>query len=288
MKEFFLLSNHKKINIIEDDKINNFNSILINIHGLGSHFQPIYNCDNELSNRINMFKLANIKTFAIELSGHGKSDGIKGLINNYDDLLLDLKNLVQFINYKYPNKHIFLLGESLGGALSIKFSILYKDLIKGIVLLAPLCDIPDKLKPSNLTKSILKKISYIFPTYKMLGKKKMNGCLLPDFNDNRSKNTFSYNDKLMLSTGRECLFFTEWIKKNSSDLDIPILIFHAKNDNITDFNASEKIFNDIKSKDKEFVPINYGHHSLLVPLCEFDIYPSIILSKICNWINFRL
>jgi len=288
MKEFYLLSNHKKINIIEDDTIKTFNSIIINIHGLGSHFQPIYNCENDLKSRINMFKLANIKTFAIELSGHGKSDGTKGLINNYDNLILDIKNLVQFINYKYPNKNIFLLGESLGGALSLKFSILHKDLISGIILLAPLCDIPNNLKPSNIAKSILKKLSYVFPTYKLLGKKEFNGCLLPEYNKKRSNNKFSYNEKLMLSTGRECIFFIDWIKNNGSNLDIPILIFHAKNDVITDYNATEQMFHALKSKDKEFVSVNYGHHSLLVPLCEYDIYPSIILSKICNWIKFRI
>ena len=43
MNEFILLNkNNKKINIIEGIHINKIKTIIVHIHGMGSHFQPYY------------------------------------------------------------------------------------------------------------------------------------------------------------------------------------------------------------------------------------------------------
>nr|QFG74684.1 MAG: serine aminopeptidase S33 [Megaviridae environmental sample] len=285
MKEFFLLSNQKKINILEDDNITQFNNIIINIHGFGSHFQYRNNCENDISVRSNYFKQGLIKTFGIELSGHGKSDGCHGYIDDHNDLVKDIKNLIDYIQYKYPNIPIYVMGESLGGGLCIKLGILFKDLIKGIILLAPLIDINSKNKPSYLIEKAMIKLSHIIPKYKLIKTSKNSKSILnPKYEIERKKNKYSYNDHIMLSTGRELILLVYWIKENINKFDIPIIIFHAQNDDITDFNSSKHFFDKIKSKDKELVDVEFGHHAMLVPICEYDIYPSIILNKIVNWI----
>jgi len=287
MKEYFILSNKKKINVIEDDTIIDFKCILINIHGLGSHFQPVYDCPNELNRRIENFKLAKIKTFAIELTGHGKSDMIKGYFGDFDNLIIDVKNLIDVISYKHKKKPIYLIGESMGGAVAIKFSLLYKHLISGVILLAPLCGIPKENIPGNTTKRILYFLSEYFPHAKLLGRKSVRGCLNKKYNLEREKNNHSYQDKVMLKTGKECVEFCDWLKKHSNDFDLPILIFHAENDNITSFDSTLEFFNNIISKDKKLINISEGHHSILVPIKDDDVFPTGILLSITNWINYR-
>ena len=92
----------------------------------------------------------------------------------------------------------------------------------------------------------------------------------------------------MLKTGRECFEFCEWLKKNRNSFDIPILIFHAENDNITSFQATKDFFNNIKSTDKTLLNFLNGHHAILVPVDDDDVIPSGILHKINNWINYRI
>lgn len=284
MKEFFLLSNRKKINILEDEKINVFKSIVVNIHGLGSHFQYKYDCENNFEKRIKFFRICNIKTFGIELSGHGKSDGTKGVVFNYYDLLIDINNLIKYIKNKYSNIPIYLIGESLGGALSIKYSILYPNTVSGIILLAPLCDLNRQIKPRKIFLNILKKLSYINSNIKLPNFKIKEGCLSKDFNKHKTKNKY-YVKNVFLASARECHQLTTWIQQNSKKFNIPILIFHAKDDLITDYLSTKLFFENIVSNDKELVTIDNAHHLLLVPICRYDIFPSVILYKIINWIN---
>ena len=46
--------------------------------------------------------------------------------------------------------------------------------------------------------------------------------------------------------------------------------------------------NNIKSKDKEIFLLDKGNHTLLVPSDDNDYYPTVIMSKIINWINKRI
>ena len=99
MKEFYLINKiNKKINILEGKEINDINGIIIHIHGLGSHFQNLYNSLDEFENRDNLFSRFNYKSFALEFHGHGKSEGDRCKINSFDDLLDDLETLINYLN----------------------------------------------------------------------------------------------------------------------------------------------------------------------------------------------
>ena len=51
MIEFFIKSKFGKINVIEGKYIYNPLGIIIHIHGLGSHFQYVYDTPNEFNYR---------------------------------------------------------------------------------------------------------------------------------------------------------------------------------------------------------------------------------------------
>ena len=95
----FTLKNKKlkKINIIEGTSNKNIKAIIIHIHGIGSHFQPLFECIDDFKYRDELFCKFNYKSFGLEFHGHGKSEGTKCSISNFDDLLDDLDTLVKFI-----------------------------------------------------------------------------------------------------------------------------------------------------------------------------------------------
>ena len=63
---------------------------------------------------------------------------------------------------------------------------------------------------------------------------------------------------------------------------IPILIIHNKQDNISCYKSVINFFNNINSKDKELFLLDDGNHTLLVPKCDNDYQPIVVLSKITN------
>ena len=84
IKQFYL-KNHMSvnINILEGSNIENIKGIIINIHGIGSHFQHVYNYIDEFTYKDSFFRKFNFKSFALEFHGHGKSEGKKCFINSF-------------------------------------------------------------------------------------------------------------------------------------------------------------------------------------------------------------
>ena len=284
MNNFFILNNNYKINIVTHT-LNNPDAILIHLHGLHGHFQYVTNNVNNFYNRIKYLKKANILSYGLEFRGHGKSEGNFGCVDNIDELISDIKMLLEYINCFHKNKPKFLLAESMGGAIAVKSSILLKS-FDGIILLAPMFGFSQKVKPKDITLKIILKIAKYFPsikfnrkTKKVYNNKIIYNNRIPEYN---------FKNHASLKTFEECYNLCEWIKENNKKLNKSILIIHSNTDNITCINESINFYDKCKSEDKELFLLNKGNHILLKPLNKNDIIPHAIISKIANWINNRI
>ncbi len=137
------------------------NEIILAIHGF-----------NDYSNAFDIpgkFLLNyGIETISFDLSGFGKNENRGkwfGLQSHLEDILINLKR----IKDENPKKRIFLLGESMGGAIVISLACKYNDLpIDGLILVAPAIW---NFSESNFWKSLtLRFFSTIFPNLKVSGK----------------------------------------------------------------------------------------------------------------------
>jgi len=294
MKEFKLINiNQIKINIIEGEDIPNMNAIIIHIHGLGGHFQPLYDSFNSFDNftkRDNFFNLYNFKSFGLEFHGHGKSEGYRCSIESFDDLLDDLHILITYVESNYYNIPIFLLCESMGCAVALKYCITKKNNIKGIIFLAPLFGIDDDLLPNCCFQKILLSISYCLPFCRLLSDSNGLTNIIStnqEFLDAKKNNKYTYNGSHRLCTGRELLKISNWIKKNGHLLKIPIQIFHGLKDYVTQPEMTEEIFNKMNTK-KELHLLEDAHHCLLIECKENPLLPNIIIQKSVDWIKYIL
>ena len=285
MTNFFIINiKQEKLNILTH-KLEMPNAILIHLHGLHAHFQFIYSCIDDFNYRIKYLKKANILSYGLEFNGHGKSEGIKGNVTNFDFLISDLSRLIEYVTLLHPNIPIFLLGESMGGAVTIIYTIKNLHLIKGIILLAPMCGLSEKIKMSKFTLNFILYMSKYFPRLKLIKKKNRNKVKFEEYNIERSKCIFEIKDNIDLVTARECYNACEWIKDNSHKFNLPLLIIHSKNDSITSIISSMEFFNSCSSKSKEFFKLDDSTHCLLVPNNKDDCIPDALISKITNWIN---
>lgn len=79
------------------------------------------------------------EVYAIDLRGHGKSDGKSGdvdYINQYAD---DLADIVGLIRKNKPNGKIIIAGHSMGGGITLRYAMAnYKEKVDGFLLFAPL------------------------------------------------------------------------------------------------------------------------------------------------------
>ncbi len=107
---------------------------IIITHGMGEHSESYIRL-------INHFAGANISFIAWDLRGHGRSNGKRGFVENFNDFIYDMEIFLAeaFKTYKF-SAPVVLLGHSLGGLIQTKFLVTNpkKFDIKAQVLSAPL------------------------------------------------------------------------------------------------------------------------------------------------------
>lgn len=272
-----------KLNVITHN-ITKIDKIMIHIHGLRSHFQSIYNCMNEIHERFNILESNNIKSYALELRGHGKSEGLKYHVDSFNDFISDLHSLIIEIKIIYPAVPIYLLGESMGGAIAIKYSIIYPYVISGIILLAPMCGLSQKLQPPLYKIYSLIALSYLFPTWEFIQYKSDDNCRYDEYLNAMLSNKYHTNAPLRLSIARECYNTMKWLNENNKKCITPFIVFHSQTDAITNIETTRIFVEGCRTKNKKIVELEDGNHTLLVPLSVNDPQPHNIMTQIIEWL----
>lgn len=97
------------------------------VHGFREHSGRYMNVVNALVPR-------NYAIYADDHRGHGKSEGIRGYVDSFDQYIEDEKLLHDIIKERHSNLPIFLLGHSMGSVIATHYVRKYEDLLKGLVL----------------------------------------------------------------------------------------------------------------------------------------------------------
>lgn len=285
----FYLKNHLdlNINILEGRDVNSIVGIILNVHGVGSHFQKVYDSLDEFDRRDELFSKFNYKSFAFEFHGHGKSEGKRCYINNFDDLLEDLDYVIKYIEKRF-SQPIYLFCESMGCAVAFKYCVVKPNNVRGVIFTAPLCGISTKLKPNIIIRQLLLKLSNVFPTLPLVTTTRNMGAqstLNQEYIDAKKDNEFFYKKSHRLATCRELVSISEWIETNCHLFNKPILMFHGKEDNITEYSNTIKVFDTIKSSKKELYLLENGYHVLLIDNKNDSFLPEYIMIKAIKWLN---
>lgn len=109
--------------------------VLVIVHGLSEHRGRYQRLQLD-------FGKEGFASYAYDQRGFGESDGSRTHMENYTDLLLDLKRVLEFVREARPDRKVVIVGHSFGGAVSATFCIDYPNAADGLVLSAPAYDVP--------------------------------------------------------------------------------------------------------------------------------------------------
>ena len=285
MNEYYIESKNGKINILEGPDAINQKGIIINVHGLSCHFQYIYDSLDEITNKNKFFFKHRYKTFGFEFHGHGKSDGAKCTLYDFNDLIIDLSVVINMIKTRYRNDKIFLLGESMGGAVVIKYIANKINNINGIILLSPMCGIDNDMRPCCFLEKILLSCSYIFPlmTYGLNKNIAEESTCNKEYLNAYNNCPYTFNKLYPLVTLRE--IYNTSLKISNSYIDCPCLIIHGENDNITPLKQTIKFYYNVNNDNKKLLIIKDKGHNLLIPNDKDDSVPQYIYDNILEWLD---
>jgi alpha-beta hydrolase superfamily lysophospholipase len=95
--------------------------------------------------------------------GHGRSQGKRGHINDFDDYLQDLKILMEMA--RTDGVPLLLLGHSMGGLIALSFVRKFPGYVDGLIVSSPLLGVPKP--PAPVLKAIARILSVVWPAFSL-------------------------------------------------------------------------------------------------------------------------
>ena len=265
----------------------------------------------------------NIAFVGIEYEGHGLSDGSMAYIENWNHVIDDISTYFTEITSSHPlflpsetstnknhlMKNIFLMGESMGGAVAYDVFHRIPQLFRGVLFVCPMCKISDDMLPSPIIIDCFKRLIEIFPWIGYLpiapSKKSINQVTYkcPKKLQLASLSPFNYHRKPRLCTARELIDTTIRLTAdndtdthtdtttgpntifNNPDSNVSFIIFHGADDVVTDPELSKQLYEESKCLDKTLKLYDTMWHSLLGG--EPDENVTIVIRDMIEWIHQR-
>ncbi|KAI3705162.1 hypothetical protein L1987_75395 [Smallanthus sonchifolius] len=233
---------------------------------------------------------AGFGVYGIDNQGHGKSDGIKGFISHFDDLVDDSSQFFTSICERQENKNKLriLLGESMGGAMVLRLHLKKPDFWDGGVLVAPMCKIADDMRPSPIMVNVLTQLRRLIPTWKIVPGDDIVELAFrdPQIRQEIRDNPLCYKGRVRLQTAMELLNTSTDLEKKLKDIKMAFLIVHGEDDKVTDPLTSKLLYDTASSVDKTFKLYPGMWHALTYG--EFTENTDTVFADIISWINERI
>jgi acylglycerol lipase len=223
-------------------------AIIILVHGLADH-------SGRYHNLVNAMVPAGYAIYAIDLRGHGKSEGKRCCIKRFDDYIEDLDAFVNIIGSTIPRPAVFMAGHSMGGVVATAYAQAHQNKLSGLILSAPALKAGASI--TKIQKQMAKVLSVLAPDMGV-AKLDANG-LSRDAEVVRAyiEDPLVYTGKVSARLGAEILKAIEGsIPPKMKDIKLPVLIMHGTSDVLSDPQGSKMAYESISSTDKS---LKYFH-----------------------------
>ena len=274
--------------ILTPDNLQSIHAVVCFCHG--------YTDSPTLTKRKELFRMVKkgIAVIMIEYEGHGRSDGTLGLITDWDKLIDDTSSFFeQTAKKRFPSLPLFLMGESMGGAVAYCTYNRNPKLFAGVVFVCPMCKIGDDCLPSKWVIDLFRRLAGPKGTASTFGYlpiapsqgididlsiRPLKQAMLTAF-------PIDYVRKPRLATARELLDVTIHISNDLKNFEAPFLVQHGTMDRITDPKLSKILYEESKSSDKTIKLYEGMFHSLICG--EFDENIDVVFNDCIFWILER-
>jgi acylglycerol lipase len=217
---------------------------------------------------------------AMDLRGHGRSEGRRGYAGSYERYLQDVSVLCHFSRISFPDLPQILYGHSLGGNIVTNYLISGKELPDAAVIASPWFRLA--FRPSPVARTLGAIMSYVFPGMLVKSNINVNGL-----SRNPQTGIDYLKDPLIHDRISPRLFFA--IEKNGEKashsiykINIPLLVMHGTADNITSFRRTKAFVIHAGSLTR-FKEWPGCFHELHNELCADEIFSFLV-----SWLNSQV
>lgn len=247
------------------------------IHGLGLNTDAFNNLGRRLAKQ-------GIATYAIDVRGFGSWLRNKDHDQlNFKATLADIGVTLQAIKAANKNIPLFLLGESMGGAIALKAAAEYQNEISGLISSAP------SGERYETTKTDIKvAVKFLTGPHKQFD---IGKSIIDQATENKRLRQIWENDPLNrqdLSADELMRFqaFMNKVEEAAKKIDlIPVLMLQGTLDKLVKPEGTWQIFNHIASLQKTFIALPSEHLVLEDGQVKSNSYDERATMQVANWMR---
>ncbi|XP_058099829.1 caffeoylshikimate esterase-like [Magnolia sinica] len=190
---------------------------------------------------------------ALDLPGHGYSDGTRGHIPDINVVVDDCIQLFDSVRMAHPNLPAFIYGESLGGAISIFVCLRQKREWNGLILNGAMCGVSQKFLPPWPLTELLPIVAFFLPTWRAVITRSL---ATRSYKEEWKRKLFARSPNRLSSsrpttaTALEFLRLCNEIERRCNELEIALLVLHGEDDTVCDPSSAKLVYEMARSKDK--------------------------------------
>ncbi len=208
------------------------------------------------------FTRAGYALHAFDLRGHGRSEGEpRAYIESIDEHTGDVERFVDSVREREAGLPLFLLGHSMGGAISARFLADGDRSFNGAILSAPAVRRAGIL--GRPIEALFLFIAGLFPHWHIPALDSQKVSRDPETVRLYDGDPLIYREGLPLGTASALVRSARYVDKNAGQIDLPILIAHGTDDALVNHIASERLYKRVGSQDKTLKLYEGLYHEIL-------------------------
>lgn len=243
-------------------------------HGAGEHCGPY----DEMAQKL---KELSLLVFAHDHVGHGQSEGDRMNIKDFQIYIRDSLQHIDLMKSRHPDLPVFIVGHSMGGAISILTACERPGDFAGVVLIAPLVQMnPESATPFKVFMAKL--LNHMLPSLTM-------GSIESKWlsRDKRQVEAYdadelNYHGGMRVSFGMQLMAAVERMEREIPSISWPFLLLHGDADKLCDIRGSRMMHDNSPSTDKKIKIYEGGYHALHHDLHEVA---ESVLKELTTWIT---
>ncbi len=250
-------------------------AVILCVHGLGLH-SGSYEAFGKIMSK------KGCSVYAIDVRGFGSWMAAKGHQKvDFDACLEDVRATLRSVKTANPDKPVFLLGESMGGAIALQSTAKFPELVNGLISSVPAAE------RFQQGKTDLKVALHMLTPNRSFDVG--SGIMDQVTKDEELRQSLKEDPlgRLKLSS-KELLQFQAFMNQNHdvapTITNIPVLIVQGAKDKLVKPKGTAELFDELATSDKKMITVLSAEHLIF----EEGQFTDEVIDNLDGWINEHL
>ena len=242
-------------------------------HGFGEHSGRYGALTDHLVNH-------NYSVTAYDHRGHGLSDGLPGHVESFAEYDEDLTKLISSVRSRSKTNSLFLIGHSMGGLIALRHAARTTGTITGAIVSAPLIEVAVPV-PAH-------KLMFARVSARMAPRMRLDNEINPSNLSRDPEVGRAYAADPLVNRKVSGKWFTEATRAMQEAAEwapritAPLLVMHGTEDRLASVDATRRMFERIRSQDKELVIYPGFYHELFNEPEKHEVF-----ERVTEWLDKR-